>query len=696
MEPTQPIPQPAAACLRLCRRSGGTGSALRAPVHALAWLACLGLLGLAGGAVQAQPMPPLELLAQAEPDFFSDQPPQQVLSVTRLAQPLADAPGAVTVLDRQTLRRSGARTVTEALRLVPGYMVAGYNGANLMAAYHAPLDEYGVRSLILVDGRSLYSPSFVGGGFRALNALPIEEVERIEVLRGTNSAAFGAHALFGVINVVTRHTLDTLGQALVFNAGNAGVADAYARFGWGAPGLSQRLSVSRSADHGLRDLHDSQQRVQVLWRADLKPSPATEWMLQAGLSEWDAGDGFPANAADPPRDIALRKSHALLQWNHAPQAEATWKATLSWDEERFADRFVYRVPVNGLGFPVPYVPIDVNLGYQERRLALELEHTRVLSPSWRWVLGGGLRDDSSFSPAQFATTERVAVRDWRVFGHAEWAPAPGWLVNAGLFAGYRSDTGSYLAPRLMVNHEIAPGHTLRAGLTRAERPPLIFERSADARYFLPDGFFPAGSFVNTYIPNPALRNEVLHTRELGYHASLANGRVNLDVRLYEERLHNFIQFLAIPQPAPFPDQRKYENAPGFTLRGLEYQLIWRPSERTEWRLNQSFNQVQWHQPGPIGREPPSRMSTVAWFQRLDHGWGLSLMLHERSPMSWRGAASAVGSSTRVDARLAREFDWAGARAEAALVVQSLTGDIDEFVPNRPSNRRAYASLRLEF
>ncbi|MDO8274774.1 MAG: Plug domain-containing protein, partial [Serpentinimonas sp.] len=158
MEPTQPIPQPAAACLRLCRRSGGTGSALRAPVHALAWLACLGLLGLAGGAVQAQPMPPLELLAQAEPDFFSDQPPQQVLSVTRLAQPLADAPGAVTVLDRQTLRRSGARTVTEALRLVPGYMVAGYSGANLMAAYHAPVDEYGVRSLILVDGRSLYSP----------------------------------------------------------------------------------------------------------------------------------------------------------------------------------------------------------------------------------------------------------------------------------------------------------------------------------------------------------------------------------------------------------------------------------------------------------------------------------------------------------------------------------------------------------
>jgi len=679
MKQTQPLPQPSAARRQLCARGGCAAACVRAPVHALLGLACLGVLGLAGGAVQAQPAPPLELLAQAEPDFFSDQLPQQVLSVTRLAQPLADAPGAVTVLDRQTLRRSGARTVTEALRLVPGYMVAGYNGANLMAAYHAPLDEYGVRSLILVDGRSLYSPSFVGGGFRALNALPIEEVERIEVLRGSNSAAFGAHALFGVINVVTRHTLDTLGQALVFKAGSAGVVDAYVRFGWGEPRLAQRLSVSRSADHGWRDLYDSQQRLQLLWRADLQPSPATDWMLQVGLSEWDAGDGFVGNATDPQRDIALRKSHALLQWTHAPQPEATWKATVSWDEERVADHFVF--------VPPPFTGIAVDQGYQERRLALELEHTRVVSPSWRWVLGGGLRDDSSFAPAQFATTERVGVRDWRVFGHAEWAPAPGWLVNAGLFAGHRSDTGSYLAPRLMVNHELAPGHTLRAGLTRAERPPLLFERSADARYFFPDGRFAA----STYRPNPLLRNEVLRTVELGYHASLADGRVNLDLRLYEERLHDFIQFRTIG-----PLGRQYVNAPGFRLRGLEYQLIWRPSERTEWRLNQSFNQMQWHQPGPIGREPPSRMSTVAWFQRLDHGWGLSLMLHEQSAMAWRGAASAVGARTRVDARLAREFDWGGARAEAAVAVQSLTGDIDEFVPQRPSNRRVYASLRLEF
>lgn len=621
------------------------------------------------------------LVVQAEPDYFADQLPLQVLSVTRLAQPLADIPGAVTVLDRQTLRRSGARNITEALRLVPGYLVAGLNGANLVAAYHAPVDEYGVRSLILVDGRSLYSPSYFGGGFRALNAVPIEEVERIEVLRGSNSTAFGAHALFGVINVVTRHTLDTLGQAVSFTAGGGGVADAYARIGWGVPGLAQRLSVSRSADHGLRDLHDSHERVQLLWRADLKPRPATELMFQAGLSEWDAGHGFASNRDDPQRDIGLRKSHALLQWRYADGPDATWKASLSWDEERLNDPS----QTDSIGFSFSPIPNIAGLIYHERRLALELEHTRVMSPSWRWVLGGGVRDDSSFAPVLFTTTERVGVRDWRVFGHAEWAPVPRWLLNAGLFAGYRSDTGSYLAPRLMLNHEVAPGHTLRAGLTRAERPPLLFERSSDVRAYI--NRTPVGT---VHRPNPALRNEVLQAQELGYHASLAEGRVNLDVRLYQERMGDFIQFFEHPDKT-----RQYVNAPGFTLRGLEYQLIWRPSERTELRLNQSFNQMRWHQAGPTGREPPDRLSTVALFQRLDHGWDVALMLHEHTGMAWRGAASAVGSVTRVDARLAREFDWGGARAEAALVVQSLGGDIDEFVPNRLSNRRVYASLRLE-
>src|SRR5690606_42140276 len=79
----------------------------------------------------------------AESGYLGDLP--VVLSVTRLAQSLADTPGAVTIIDRDMIRRSGARQVSELLRFVPGFIVSGWNGANPITQYHTKLDEYGSR-----------------------------------------------------------------------------------------------------------------------------------------------------------------------------------------------------------------------------------------------------------------------------------------------------------------------------------------------------------------------------------------------------------------------------------------------------------------------------------------------------------------------------------------------------------------------
>ena len=86
-------------------------------------------MGIAEGAAHADD-------AITEDDYFGTLP--VVLTVSRLAQPISDTPGAVTVIDRDKIRRSGARDVTDLLRLVPGYLVSGWNGANPNAAYHAP------------------------------------------------------------------------------------------------------------------------------------------------------------------------------------------------------------------------------------------------------------------------------------------------------------------------------------------------------------------------------------------------------------------------------------------------------------------------------------------------------------------------------------------------------------------------------
>ena len=146
----------------------------------------------------------------SEKDFFTEMP--IVLSVSRLPQRLDDTPGAVTLLDRDMIRLSGARDVADLLRLVPGFQTStSFETGAPLVSYHGGFDSYSARIQVLVDGRSTYSPYLFGGVGPGLQAVALEDIERIEVLRGSNSAAYGARAMLGVINIVTRHTLDTQG-----------------------------------------------------------------------------------------------------------------------------------------------------------------------------------------------------------------------------------------------------------------------------------------------------------------------------------------------------------------------------------------------------------------------------------------------------------------------------------------------------
>ncbi|MDE2585018.1 MAG: TonB-dependent receptor plug domain-containing protein, partial [Betaproteobacteria bacterium] len=142
----------------------------------------------------------------SENDVLGDVP--MVLTVSRLRQAVADAPAAVTVIDRQMIRDSGAWDVTDALRLVPGMYVGSSadNGVfvpNATVSYHGMADAYSRRMQVLVDGRSIYTPLF-GGPIWSTLPIALDDIERIEVSRGPNSVTYGANSFLGVINIITR------------------------------------------------------------------------------------------------------------------------------------------------------------------------------------------------------------------------------------------------------------------------------------------------------------------------------------------------------------------------------------------------------------------------------------------------------------------------------------------------------------
>lgn len=137
----------------------------------------------------------------SEADYFQEFP--VVLSASRLSQPLSEAPNAMTVIDRKMIDASGFRSIADLFKLVPGMYVSYFKGSEPIVSYHGTTDPYARRMQVMIDGRSVYMPP---NNMVDWYTLPItmDDIERVEVVRGPAAASYGANSTQGVINIITR------------------------------------------------------------------------------------------------------------------------------------------------------------------------------------------------------------------------------------------------------------------------------------------------------------------------------------------------------------------------------------------------------------------------------------------------------------------------------------------------------------
>jgi len=623
-----------------------------------------------------------------EEDYFANVP--VVLTASRLDQPLNEAPGAITVIDRQTIRQSGARTLAEVMRLVPGYLAGGWNGANPLAVYHIPLDDYGTRNLVLIDGRSVYSTSYLGDTHRGMMDVMLEDIERIEVLRGANSAAYGANAMFGVINIITRHSADTMGGEVSLNSGDNGIRDRRARIGWGDETASFRLSMGEQRDSGYLNAYDDKRLGQVNARADFKPTLHDDVMVAMGVSYLDAGEGYKPRAdgkptGNPFHTIRTRNSHVQAEWRRQLSDLDEIKVSASVMEDHKEDFAIESTDANAIT-PVPQ--IVMNYGGVGRQVNLEIQGKTSLTSDVRALIGMGYKDERARSLALYNTREWLSFQETRAFGTVEWRATPQWLLNGGLFVGHHSRAGTYTAPRVMVNWLLSPEHTLRFGVTESTRAPNLYEYAANTITCTSTGDLCEPEAVATGRVKP----ESLRSKEIGYVGRFPNQSLTLDVKLYEERMNDYIRSSGLD----------YVNRTSLTLVGAEYQVRWKPFSATEIWLNQSYSSLDWGLAAFNQRDerrPPEHATTIALFQRLPGDLQLSL-IHERiGSMTWRSNTDWLRFARRTDLRLAYPFRIGTSKAEASFTVQSVEGDRPFFLV-RPQfdfklARKSFLTLRME-
>ncbi|MGB4360943.1 MAG: TonB-dependent receptor [Rhodoferax sp.] len=620
----------------------------------------------------------------SEKDFLDDMP--IILSVSRLPQRLDETPGAVTILDRAFIRSSGARDVADLLRLVPGFQSStSFEGDAPQASYHGVYGYYSARIQVLVDGRSVYSNYFAGSVAPGLMTVMLDDIERIEVLRGANSVAYGARAMLGVVNIVTRHSADTLGPRAALTRGENGIQDTALGLGWRTDNSSMRLSVDERGDDGLSGANGHNRVQRVNFRSDWQVSGNSQVQLSAGWMAIGAGKGYPERAGDAFRDTTLENKFVQVDWKEIFSPDNDLQVSLSHNQEAYRDLFPY-VLIPGL---------NVDSSGTTSNNTLTAQHTLRLSPALRMVWGAELRRESVTSRPLFNTDEALVDNFTRLFTHAEWRLRPDLLLNGGVMAERSSATGSSLAPRLMLNWHVTPEQTLRAGMTRSFRPPSAFERRADVRY----------SFNNrllavTFLARGNVVPEAVLTRELGYLGTFPQLKSTLDVRLFDEKFSGFID--GVPYLAQVGGKvfRPYDylNVDNFSIRGLELQWTGRPWPGAQLGVNQTLTRLAFEKPPSETKlvvAMPKSSSTVFLTQQLPAGLQFSFSHQYSEPVWVQRSGDLRQYLHRTDWRVSKSLRFGQRQGELALTVQNQGSPYADYDDAFLFKRRAFVTLRID-
>ena len=142
-----------------------------------------------------------------------------VTSVSKKSESLFYTAAATTVITQEDIERTGARSIPEALRMVPGLDVASIDGSRYAIGSRGFNEVFETKLLVLIDGRSMYTPLFSGVNWQTLDTI-MEDIERIEVIRGPGATVWGANAVNGVINIITKNSDDAQGTLISATVGN--------------------------------------------------------------------------------------------------------------------------------------------------------------------------------------------------------------------------------------------------------------------------------------------------------------------------------------------------------------------------------------------------------------------------------------------------------------------------------------------
>jgi len=593
----------------------------------------------------------------------------EITTASHKDQRVVDTPAAVFVLTHEDIRRSGLTTLPDVLRLVPGVDVAQVNANKWAVSIRGFNAFYADKLLVLIDGRSLYNRLFAGVLWDA-ETIMLDDIDRIEIVRGPGGAVWGANAVNGVINIVTKSAADTHGVLARAGGGSSELTSGAIRYGGRIGGASYRLFSDWSA-------HGDTTRPTGLATGD-----ASRMLTNGGRLDWTSG-----------ADSLMVEGHGSFSREHAlwtePSALPTADATTAlpgesqmsagainaqWERhptggselqvQSWFDMSARHEPIGDYRRRAGSVEVRYHAAFGSRHDVVSGAGYQLLSDTFDGTHGYTLNNLHGESIVNMFAQDEIAVVRQRlaltIGGKLERATAAGWSVQ----------------PTVRTLWTLTSSQRIWTAVSRSVRTPSIIDRDMSIA-FAPMAS-PAGLPLHMqYIGNPAAASESTDAVESGYR--LALGRVQVDATAFTSEYRN----LRTSEPlapsvvvTPTGPEILAPVTPGYYLQGrssgIELSAEWRPL--AAWRLDGGYTAFRFTPHLDAASQDPIAGET--------DGDAPHHMVQARSRIdAWRGTeidlfAARVGALehmgvpayTRLDARVAVKLS---PRVSLALAGQNL-------------------------
>ena len=501
----------------------------------------------------------------------------QITSVSKKEESLFYAAAAITVITQKDIERTGARSIPEALRMVPGLDVASIDGSRYAIGSRGFNEVFETKLLVLIDGRSMYTPLFSGVNWQSIDTI-MEDIDRIEVIRGPGATVWGANAVNGVINIITKNSADTLGSLISTTVGNIEQPNVSMRYGARVnETTSYRVytkGYNRNNYESLSggDANDTSQSVRAGFRMDSVPSVDDTFSLQGEVYDGEADiesilSGYSSRPYTRISDETetYKGGHLLASWEHHFSDYSSTNVQFYYD--RSERDYVVAVDTRDT--------VD-----------LELKHHWKQFEAHDIVWGAGFRLTHDTIDSTFSTSFDPQSRTdnlWNVFIQDDINLIEDivWITLGSKFE-HNDYSGIEIQPSVRFRVVPAEKHLFWAAVSRAVRTPSRAEHDITVKYGTVD--IGNGNMATAKLfGGDDYDSEELVAYEMGYRWQVTDDW-SLDIATYFNDyadLRSFYTGTPLVELSPIPNlvvPRYFANEMEGEAYGLEIQSSWQVAD----------------------------------------------------------------------------------------------------------------------